>query len=183
MKKDKAAPCAVDGAEMQDPALLDALARRYGASLEKYFSRRVPSGQDVDDLVQDVFMRLARRANIASIPNIEGYLFQTAGSVLKDRARRHAYRQTRAHDSIDGDGGLVSAEASPERVLVGKQSISVVEAALMELPERTRDVFVLRHFEEMSVKEICKAVGLSSRAVHYKLAEALNHLSKALDDQ
>ncbi len=170
-----------DGAADSDPAMLDALARRYGASLERYFARRTPAGHDVEDLVQDVFMRLARRANIAAIPNIEGYLFQTAGSVLKDRARRDQFRQTRAHDPLEDDRALASADASAERVLIGKQSMGAVEAALLELPERTRDVFVLRHFEEMSVKEICQLVGLSSRAVHYKLAEALNHLSKALD--
>ena len=54
MTKDKAAHPAVDGAEREDPALLDASARRHSASLEEYSSRRLPYGQDVDDLVRIV---------------------------------------------------------------------------------------------------------------------------------
>src|SRR5688572_14856250 len=62
-----------------DPAHLEALARRHQPALRRYFERRLPHiGAEADDLVQEVFVRLAQRADRDEIANVEGYLFQVA---------------------------------------------------------------------------------------------------------
>lgn len=162
-----------------DAAVLDALARRYTAPLTKYFAKRLGASADVDDLVQEVFVRLANRADIAAIDGIEAYVFRAAGNILKDRHRRQTARHAADHQPIDEDHhGRV--EISPERVLIGKDSLERVESALMVLPERTRDIFVLRFLEELSVAEISRMIAMTPRGVDYHLAKALDHLSKVL---
>ena len=163
-----------------DHEILDLLARRYAASLRRYFARRVAAAGDIDDLVQDVFARLARRGDLNDIPEIERYLFRSARNVLADHARRAGARRASLHEPID-EIELAASDCSPERVLINKDQLERIEAALWALPERARDCFVLRDMEEFSVKEIAVGMGITTRAVNYQLANAMAHLAKELE--
>jgi len=57
---------------------LEELARQYGGALSKYFGRRGCNQEDVDDLIQNVFTRLAGRQAATLIENPEAYLMTTA---------------------------------------------------------------------------------------------------------
>src|SRR4051812_36637589 len=96
-------------------ALLRSLSLRYRAPLWGFFEKRVRgiAPADIEDLVQEVFLRLAQRADLGEIGQIEGYLFQTAANLMKDRARRQAVREplsTEAEFSQDHE------DIGPERV-------------------------------------------------------------------
>jgi RNA polymerase sigma factor (sigma-70 family) len=162
-------------------ASLEALARRYASPLRRYFERRVRNGEDVPDLVQDVLMRLSRLSDLSSLEQPEHYVFRTASSALKDKARRDQVRHRSDHVEFDTNlhGG---SEFSPERVLAGKQAISAIHQALRALPERTRDIFVLRAFEEQRTAEVAQALGLSTRSVELHYAKALAALAFAVRD-
>ena len=167
------------GATRDEAALLERWAREYRLPLLKFFQKRAPAGADADDLVQDVFTRLARRADLKTIERIEGYLFQTAASVLADRFRRNARRNADAHESFDED---VHGETgiTPECVLLGRQSVEAVIAALYELPERTRTVFALYHFDGVRQAEIAARLGVETRTVERHMAKATTHLLRCL---
>ena len=64
-------------------ANMDEMARRYAAPLARYFRARVRSAADIDDMVQEVFLRLAARKG-ATLEAPENYLFTVAASVLND---------------------------------------------------------------------------------------------------
>jgi len=57
---------------------LDDLARRYYAPLATFFRKRTHNAAEVQDLVQQVFLRLAQHRELGDIRNFEGYIFQTA---------------------------------------------------------------------------------------------------------
>ena len=162
------------------PTGLDALARRYYGPLVSFFRKRTRDSQEVQDLVQQVFLRLAQCPQFGEVRNPDGYIFQTAANALKDHARRAAVRMRYAaeqqHEN-DGDAG----DFSPERVLLGRESVARVAEALRRLPERTRDIFMLRCFEGLKHAEIARLQGISVRAVEKHVAKALTHLSRALD--
>ena len=61
----------------------------YVQKLRRYFAKRA-AVREIDDLVQEVFIRLVRQAAIESVQQIDSYVFQTAANVIRDRARRHA---------------------------------------------------------------------------------------------
>lgn len=70
-------------ADLSQPAQIDDLARRLGGPLARYFGARVRGGVDIEDLVQEVFLRLARRSETEPIESLEGYVFVIANSKLR----------------------------------------------------------------------------------------------------
>lgn len=173
-----------DSVERQNSArhgLLDALAKRYAGPLARFFERRVRNKHDVPDLVQDVFLRLSALPDPSAIEKPEHYLFVTAASALRDKARRDAVRQAGQHVEFD-ENQLEGSDLTPLRVLEGKQAIAQVCAALMQLPVRSRDIFVLRVFEECRMGEIAKAIGISRRAAEKHFARALAHVTQSLGE-
>ena len=155
---------------------IDGLARQYAGPLARYFRARLGAGADVDDLVQEVFLRLAARRSDDPVNTAENYLFTVAASVLHDSFRRSA-RRGGAHQPFDEHrhGG---EDFSPERVFLGQEQLAGVERALHELPERTRVVFILSRFEDMTYDEIARRLQISTSAIEKHMMKALAHLAK-----
>ena len=165
-------------ADERQARLLEEWSRRYRPALLRFFQRRMPPGADREDLVQEVFLRLARQ-DLTAIANVEGYLFQAAANVLKDW-RRHGLRHAAdAHDAIEED---LPAEVdfSPERVLLGKDAVAALVAALEALPERTRAVFLLYHFDQLPQAEIARRLGIAVRTVENNMAKAHAHVATVM---
>lgn len=153
---------------------LDEVVAQYRAPLLRFFRRRVGPGEDADDLVQDVFSRLAGR-DLADIANIQGYVFQVAANVLRDKARRASVRGIMVHVP---EGFDVEDEAgfSPERILQSKEALQMMVAAMYELPEQVRIVFSHYHFDGVAQVEIARRMGLSLSTVEKHMAKANIHL-------
>jgi RNA polymerase sigma-70 factor (ECF subfamily) len=71
-------------------------------------------------------------------------------------------------------------ELSPERVLLGKEKVVALKNALNELPERTRNVFLLHRFEEFKYREIAQQLGISMSSVEKHMMDAIKHLAHRL---
>lgn len=160
----------------------ESVALRYRGPLRGFFAKRVKDQADVEDLIQDVFLHLIRRAQGGPIEKVEQYIFQTAANVLRDSGRRRQVRDLDAHESFDEEIHPLRSEISPERVLLGKESLARVAAALRQLPQRTRDVFVLRTMEKHKYAEIAGMMEISTRAVEKHMAKALAHLGRVMDE-
>jgi len=161
-------------------ARLDDLARRYYAPLASFFRKRTHNAPEVQDLVQQVFLRLAQYRELGDIQNPDGYIFQTAANTLKDHYRHNAVRERFANEQLT-ISGAADSDFSPERVLQGRETVAQLTEALRQLPERTRDVLMLRCFEGLKHAEIARLQGISVRAVEKHMAKALAHLSHALE--
>lgn len=159
---------------------LDLLARQFTRALTRFFSRRVSCQDEVPDLVQDVFLRVSS-IDPCAIEKPEHYLFVTARNSLRDKARREKARLALEHIRLD-ETVVPGSEISPLRVLEGKAAVAQLRAALLELPERTRDIFVLRVFEEFRMAEVARTMGISTRAAERHYARALVHVVRALED-
>ena len=148
--------------------------------LSGFFARRIPNVSDVDDLVQDVFVRIAGRDSGEPIENLGAYVLRTALTVLADRSRRSRARRVDLHVPFEAElhGG---EEISPERVLTGRQELNAATAALLSLPERTRTVFVLRRLEGLRHRDIARHFGISVSAVEKHMVKAIRHLSNELE--
>jgi RNA polymerase sigma-70 factor (ECF subfamily) len=160
---------------------VESLARRYTTPLRRYFERRLRDRQDVPDLVQDVLVRLSRLGDLSAIEQPEHYVFRTASSALRDKVRRDQARQRSDHVEFDPNlhGG---SEISPDRVLAGRSALVAMDVALRGLPQRTRDIFVLRTLEGRKIAEVARALGISTRSVEIHLAKALAVLALAVRD-
>jgi len=159
----------------------DALHRDYRAPLLRYFSRRVSDPATAEDLTQQVFERLLRRGDIASIDHLGGYVFQTARSVfadhLRNRSRRHGAAHETFQESLHGD-----VDFSPEHVLVKRERLAQAIQLLQALPERTRVIFVLRRLEGVKYRDIAAQLGISVSAVEKHMERAVAHLARGLEE-
>lgn len=149
----------------------------YRAALTRYFRRRAHPA-DIDDLVQDVILSVHARQSATPIDNIEGYLFTVAARSL---ARSAQLRRRHGWATDDEAGEAAPEDISAERILIGRESLAtVVETITSRLPERTREVFVLHRFEEMTYPAIAATLSISVSAVEKHIMSALKVLAADL---
>jgi RNA polymerase sigma factor (sigma-70 family) len=148
---------------------------RYGAALTRYFRKRT-NAAEAEDLVQSVFLRLQNRAKVEAIDDAERYLFRIANNVLVDRHHAETLLSRRLDEAYE----IIferSDDISPERVLIAKQTLDQLTAAIHDLPPRTREAFTLHRFEEMTYAAIAKRMQISVGVVERHMARAMQHLN------
>lgn len=159
---------------------LAALFDAHQARLYRLARRMLADGEEARDLVQEAFVRAARRPG--SVPAGDGdaaaWLTRVLVNLCRDRRRRLAVRRREApeveHRLGPSDAG---AEPSVEGRLAAR---SAVQAALARLSPRRRAVVVLHELEERSVAEVAELLGLARVTVRWHLAAARRDLAAAL---
>lgn len=147
-----------------DQALVSALSEQFRTALSRYFYRRRMPEKDLEDAVQEVFVRLSKRQGLADMANVSGYLFETAASVAIDYQRRAHVRSSHAHEQYEDQIHAIAVHGS-DVVIEGRQSLELMLEALRELPERTRNAFLLVRLEHMRYAEVAARLGISVSAV------------------
>ncbi|RRN63522.1 RNA polymerase sigma factor [Caulobacter sp. 602-1] len=173
-RRTDATPRVVCGRVNGRPILEKAGPLRQG--LARYFRNRVPDASEVDDLVQEVFTRIAARDSEEPIEHLGGFVFQIAANVLADRARRRFARKAEAHVPFDAERHG-DHDFDPHRILAGKETLRAATEALLAMPHRTRTIFVLHRLEGRKVREIALQLGISVSAVEKHMVKAMQHLS------
>jgi len=141
--------------------------------LRGYLRRRIPA-DDVDDVIQDIFMRLVQRGG-ATVDHPRRYLFKVALRTLIDRRRAARSRRAELHcELLDTD--LPPDELSPERHLAAREDVKAARAVLAGLPPRTRDILVAIRIDGGTAKAVAAQHGISVSAVEKHLVRALRAL-------
>lgn len=153
---------------------------QYGPALRRFLARRVDEA-DVDDLVQDVFVRMQSAQPSQPIEHADRYLFRVAQNVLISRYRAAGGSTRPTLVSLE-----VAAEPrddmSPERIAIGREQYARVVQAIAELPPRVRAAFTLHRFENMTYQTIAVRMGISKNSVKELIHRALIRLSDVMDD-
>jgi RNA polymerase sigma factor (sigma-70 family) len=149
----------------------------HGARLRRYFARRAPA-DDVDDLVQDVFLRLQSARSRGPIRDMERYLFTVARHVLVNRQRWLTVRCSALHDRLE-DVPEPASDLSPERIVSARQDYARAMAAVQDLPPRARAAFQLYRFEELSYAAIAERMAISRDSVKELLYRAARRVGGA----
>ncbi len=139
---------------------------RYAPMVHGLLLARVPRA-DVDDLVQDVFLKAMRRLGSLRSPEAFG---PWLAAIARNRARDH-YR--RGEDTFELPEDLPGAP-HPEG-----EAMAVL-AAIRRLPEAYRETLVLRLVEGMTGPEIAERTGLTPGSVRVNLHRGLSMLREAL---
>lgn len=137
--------------------------------------KRTGDHNEADDLVQELFCRILARQDIREFENPEAYIFQAATNLLRDRSRRLGTRRNFELALVHMSEGRVE-EITPERVLLDRNELDLLQRALLELPERTRAIFVLQRFEGLKYKEIADRLGISASSVEKHMMSAIKHI-------
>lgn len=161
--------------------LLERLFSKHRECLRTFLRYRTRGVEDVDDIAQEVFVRLARMPDLEERLPSEGrdnkaFILTVANNLVVDLERRKAIRRENLLESLDGSPAFESYEISPEVMVSGMQELSVVEKAILELPVKWRTAFVLSRFKYMSYKEIADRMGVTTRTVENYMSNALEKM-------
>ncbi|WP_245942038.1 RNA polymerase sigma factor [Sphingomonas gilva] len=152
---------------------------RWRPALMAFFLRRVDSRAEAEDLTQEVLLRMLDCDLPAGEP--DSYIFRIAQNLLIDRARktmvRDRYRQRVAHEPE-----RMLDPLDPHRIAASREQLAAFAAALAELPERTRTMFILFRLENLSQETIGAAYGISASAVKQQIGKAMATLSGKMRD-
>jgi RNA polymerase sigma factor (sigma-70 family) len=167
----------VDGATLR--ATLDA---RFRVPLMSFFLRRIKNRAEAEDLTQEVFVRLISNAGPDRIKCAEAFVFRVAANLLIDRSRSRTRHLRCGFVPVKSDrvgqlkGDLIE-DREPERVLVGRESLTEVLRLLDDLGERTRDIFVLFRLENVKQRDIAVLYGIGQSTVEKHVMKAALHIS------
>jgi RNA polymerase sigma factor (sigma-70 family) len=164
-----------DAAEGEHPATLSALHARFSLPLKRFFRSYRLNTADVEDLIQDVFVRLAGPAGEADLLKPEAFVFTLARNLVRDRARRlHTKAQAK---SIAIDEIALSCERpGPDQSLELAQLVQQVEQALGSLRPNARRVFLLHRLHGISYAQIATHMKISISMVEKHIMSAITAL-------
>jgi RNA polymerase sigma-70 factor (ECF subfamily) len=159
------------------------------AALRRFFQAKLgASAAEADDLLQDLYLKLAQGNPPEAIASPGAYLYRLANNLTLDRARanrralqrdaawRLAYhRAGPAEDLAD----LPEADAA----LMARERLAKLMKALDTLPPQTQRVFRLHKFDGLSYGETAERLGVSKSAVEKHMTTALKRLLRVLEDQ
>ncbi len=156
---------------------LDRLYRDEAPRLARYFRRRVHGRDEVADLVQESFVRMAGAVSDAPRHRPAAFLQRIARNLLIDRTRR--LEQRAIHVPAADHPDLTVAPTQ----LLGLEAAEVrriYHDALAQLPPKTRDAFLLHRQHGLAYAEIAVELGISTPTVQYHVAKALSQIARAL---
>jgi RNA polymerase sigma-70 factor (ECF subfamily) len=181
-----------------DPGATGQLLERHRQRLKRAVAvrldRRLAARLDPSDVVQDTLADAARRlpAYLHDRPMpFYPWLRRLAGDRLAALYRDHVRRGKRSvareeppplpgESSRDLAERLLNASDGPSARLRRRERRDLMRAALERLPDRDREVLVLRQLEELSVAEVAAVLGVSEGAVYVRQLRALRRLREAL---
>jgi RNA polymerase sigma factor (sigma-70 family) len=121
---------------------------------------------DAEDLVQDVFHNILRRADlIEQIENLTGYVYQSLANRITDRRRAPSREVPLSQDASSGDDPLqralepVGGILDPEELLRRKQLRVEIRRALDLLPPPQREIWIKTEIEGRSFREVASETG------------------------
>jgi RNA polymerase sigma-70 factor (ECF subfamily) len=149
--------------------------------LARFFTLRLKSAAAAEDLVQDIYLRIAAVEPSVEVRNAAGYLYRLGSNLMLDRIRGERRSAARDHEWRDSHrtligGDEVSEDPSADNAVAARQRLAAIVAIVHELPEQTQRVFRMHKFEGLSHPEVAQALGISRSAVEKHMMQALKHL-------
>lgn len=160
---------------------------KYRRQLGAFIVRRIPSREEAEDIVQEVFMRFVQTDALNPVTQVAAWLFRAARNRIIDHRRKH--RETLLPEP-DDEKGIVSEitalladeENSPETELLRTMVWDELEKALDELPAEQRDIFWLTEIEGLSFRELAEDTGIPIATLLSRKHYAVKHLRNRLAD-
>jgi len=187
-------------ADYTSPENFESLVREHQGLVFRTLVRLTGPGEHVEDLAQEVFLRLYR-----ALPEFRGeaaistYLYRIVVNIAQDEwKRRRKEREHVAHEpesaadeneygvwleNMAGDAFAGEHARNPEQRMQEAQVQQVVEDAILELPDNERAVLVLYHQEERSYEGIAAALGMPVNTVRTHLHRGRKRLSELVQSR
>ena len=172
----------------QNRRISETLAREQ-ARLRQFIRKRVSDDGDAEDIFQEVFYELVDAYRLMKpVEQVGAWLYRVARNRIIDLFRRKgpsvlgndSNSVTQAGETERWEDLLPSLEAGPEAAYARSVLLDELDAALEDLPDDQRDVFVAHELEGRSFKEMSEATGVSVNTLLSRKRYAVLHLRRRL---
>jgi RNA polymerase sigma factor (sigma-70 family) len=177
----------IDSMSQQDKQISEIVSEER-ARLRNFIRRRVPDPADSEDILQEVFYKLVEANRLLMpIDHVTGWLFRVARNRITDLFRKSQRREVSSTVEVGNDEGslqledlLPSPDAGPEALYMRGVLVDELEAALDELPDEQRDIFIAHELDGRSFKELSAESGVNVNTLLARKRYAVLHLRKRL---
>ena len=168
------------------------LVRRHQTPIFNFALRQLRIRSTAEDVVQETFVRVVQNAaEFKHEARFVTWLYTIARNLCIDHLRKGALRKhpslDEARSGADGDGPTLGEQtadtkASVEREATGNELRVKIAAAVEELPDEQREVFLMREVANLPFKEIAEITNVPENTVKSRMRYALERLQAALSD-
>jgi RNA polymerase sigma-70 factor (ECF subfamily) len=175
-----------------DRSAFTLLVKKHQTPLYNFAMRQLRSGPVAEEVVQDAFVRVVQNAaDFKHEARFSTWLYTITRNLCIDQMRKRALRR---HPSLDepkraeeGEGPSLGEQTADSRANVERSAVSVeirerVLAAVEQLPDEQREVFLMREVSNLPFKEIAEIVGVPENTVKSRMRYALERLQAALSE-
>ncbi len=157
--------------------------------LGNFIRRRVPDPGEAEDILQDVFFSFVEAYRLpAPIEQVGAWLFRVARNRIIDRFRKKREEPLLSTSDTGDDGeedywleqALPSMASGPEAAYMRGVMLEAISAALAELPEKQREVFIAHELDGKSFKEMAAETGANVNTLLGQKRQAVLHLRSRL---
>ncbi|HVT25082.1 MAG TPA: sigma-70 family RNA polymerase sigma factor [Rhizomicrobium sp.] len=152
------------------------------STLMQYLRHNWRDRSGVDDLLQDVYIRVFEAAQTQIPEKTKPFVFTTARNLLISRVREQQIVPIEAVADLDALDVAIDMPG-PDRTAIARDELRRLQDAIQALPARYRDVVILRRIENLSRREIAVRLNLSEPTVSVYLSEGMTALADALYGQ
>ncbi len=151
----------------------------HGGQLKAHLRGAYPGMRDVDDVVQESFLRIWKARAAQPIHSAKAFLFKVARHLALDLVRRDRISPVTAAGDLAGLPVLEDRPSAVE-ILTEQEKISLVGDAVVALPARTRAIIILHKFQGLTQAEVARQLGCTEKAVERQVAHGVELCGKYL---
>ena len=150
--------------------------------IHAYLTRKLGNTEIAADLTQETFLRFAQHRAESPATRIlheRSYLYRSAHNLAID----HLHRQGREKTDLVLESELAEMQddsPTPEEAAGDRRELARVREAVLELPERTRQVFALARIDGLTYREVAARLRISESSVQKHLAKATKHVMQRI---
>jgi RNA polymerase sigma factor (sigma-70 family) len=162
---------------INEPAAFQHLYERYFSRIYRYVASRINNQHDAEDVVSDIFLRLIQ--NLPQLRNqhsisFAAWLFVIARNAVTDHYRRRPHTETLI--PLDAVPPTSAMESDPVATLIEGEDAAQIRRLIAALPERKREVVMLRYYGGLRNQEIAVVLQIGEKTVAAYLSRALDEL-------
>lgn len=156
---------------------------RYAQAMFNYFHRMLWRDREkAEDFVHDLFTKIVNRPDMFDVKKkFKTWFYSIANNMCKNEYKKQQVRSN-TFNGLDETYNVSSTQRSADKTTDDKLISEEVDKALNQLEEKHKQVFELRYFDQLSMKEIADVIDISEGTVKSRLFYATKKLAKELED-
>ena len=163
--------------------VFERLMAEHGEALARLAYTYIKDRSRVEDIIQDVFLRAFRSySGFRGEADIKTWLYRITINRCKDELRSWSFRKLFYTDEVMDWRMDRGTEPTPELKLITKHENQQLGEAILQLPIKLREVIILFYYQDFSVEQIAKMLGITQNTVKTRLFRGRKKLAELIPD-